>query len=272
VTPGGRVPTKRVAEAATPSVKPRAAAGTPTKNATAKNATAKKATAKKVADASRKTPPTHWTASETASALQAKAGLSVVPSLMSWVKDGGGKPNAHERNLFMAAVAFAYGVWENYVEQLALELVNRLSEELDPSAVPDEARRDFTKSKDAWEIAISPGWKELWRERVRDLAIGDDTEKFGLNTANTGQVRNLFRIVGVDPFAGVEGEKVDRIADLVRLRGQIVHTAKVPDDLRKADPISWGDFVSELVDAVDDACRKQAAAMLGPARASGREG
>lgn len=61
---------------------------------------------------------------------------------MSWAKDSAGKPNADERNLFMAAVAFAYGVWENYVEQLAIELVGYLSAQIDPSRVPSEARRD----------------------------------------------------------------------------------------------------------------------------------
>lgn len=199
----------------------------------------------------------------TASAQQAKTGLKVVPSLMKWVKDGVGKPSADERNLFMAAVAFAYGVWENYVEQLAIELVEHLSKDLKPHDVPEDARNEFTRDKSTWEIAIAPGWRELWRTRVRERAIGDESENFGLNTANKSQVQRLFRIIGVDPFDGVSPQTVEKVAELVKLRSEIVHTAKVPDELRKADPISWGNFVAELVDAVDEVCRKKCAAMLG---------
>jgi hypothetical protein len=205
----------------------------------------------------------HWTERRTRSATQSDEGLKVVSSLMSWVKDGVGKPNADERNLFMAAVAFAYGVWENYVEQLALELVGHLSNELDPSDVPEEARREFTKGREAWEIAVAPGWKELWRRRVQELAVGDEGEKFGLNSANQGQVRNLFRLVGVDPFDGVDPASLKRIAELVRVRGEIVHTAHVPGTLRKADPIAWGDFVATVIADVDESCRRQCARLLG---------
>ena len=66
-------------------------------------------------------PAIDWTRTTDAS-RHVEAGLKVINSLMEFVKQGQGKPSAKERSIFAASVVFAYGVWENYVEQLALEL------------------------------------------------------------------------------------------------------------------------------------------------------
>ena len=53
--------------------------------------------------------------------------LSVVDNLLSYVKEGQGKPSEKERALFAAAVAFTYGIWETFIEQLAIELTEHVS-------------------------------------------------------------------------------------------------------------------------------------------------
>lgn len=208
--------------------------------------------------------PSEWTDDWTRAAYQADIGIKVVDSLLSWTKDGQGKPSTDERNLFMAAVAFTYGVWENYVEQLAVETVEFLAEAVSPSMVPPEVHGDFTKNKSAWEVAVSPGWKKLWMDRVRDLATGDaSADRFGLSNASEGKVKRLFLSVGVDPFRDVPPPTLHRLEQLVRLRGEIVHTAQVPDSLRKHDTSGWKQYVVDLYHAVDASCRAQCIDLLG---------
>jgi hypothetical protein len=92
---------------------------------------------------------------------------------LSLAKDGRGKPSVEERALFAAAVVFTYGVWENFVEQLAIELVEQVALSVQPEQVPEQIRRSLEK-KTAWELSVSPGWRRLWVESVKVQAIGDD--------------------------------------------------------------------------------------------------
>lgn len=203
----------------------------------------------------------HWTTSSTSAAKQAIKGLKVVDSLLSWVKEGQGKPSTDERNLFMAAVAFTYGVWENYVEQLAVEIVTHLSHEIPAERVPESVHQDFTKNRSTWEITVSPGWKKLWVQRVHTLALGEGNS-FGINTASEGSVNQLFRSVGIEPFSGIDTVTVKRLAELIRVRGVIVHTAQVPPTLKKYDVLGWRDYVESLYVAVDASCRKQSHSLV----------
>jgi hypothetical protein len=50
-----------------------------------------------------------------------KDGLKAVDNVLSFAKTGAGKPSAKERSLFVASVALSYAVWENFVEDLAIE-------------------------------------------------------------------------------------------------------------------------------------------------------
>jgi hypothetical protein len=59
----------------------------------------------------------HWTSSKTTALASAEGSLKTVVNLLSFVKDGQGKPSTSERAIFAAAVVFLYGIWENYVEQ-----------------------------------------------------------------------------------------------------------------------------------------------------------
>ncbi|WP_148040888.1 HEPN domain-containing protein [Montanilutibacter psychrotolerans] len=193
---------------------------------------------------------------------------------MSYVKAGQGKPSTKERALFAASVVFTYGIWENYVEQLALELAGHVATIIRPENVPEEVKKVLEK-KTAWELAISPGWKELWLAYVREKAIGDDSDKFGMNTARAGQVKHLLSLAGVkNAFDGVEDgiapphldskkrNAIDAVEALVTLRGEIVHTGKVPDELSKGRVIEWRGFIEQLTKKIDASCRTQCQAIL----------
>lgn len=214
----------------------------------------------------------HWTANPSRAHRSVRDALSVVDNLLGFVKDGVGKPSVRERALFAAAIVFTYGIWENYVEQLAIELAEVVSQDIKPEKVPEHIRRSLEK-KPVWELAVSPGWRQLWANSVREKAVGDDDEKFGLNTARAGQVKNLLGLAGVEePFRLITDEMIPDDLDagggfdgavdgLVTLRGEIVHTGKVPSTLRKSHVLAWRRFIEKAIDKVDESCRAQCKAL-----------
>ena len=212
---------------------------------------------------------THWTASTTQALSSADVSLKTVGDLLGFVKDGQGKPSASERAIFAAAVVFLYGIWENHVEQLAIELVSHVANEICAEKVPEHVRKSLEK-KTAWELTIHPGWKALWIQSVKLTAVGDDDERFGMNTARAGQVKNLLVTAGaVDPFSEFSADVVPThlgpsastaaaaVNKLVELRGEIVHTGKVPSSLRKFHVLEWRAFVEAVCKGVDLAVRNQ---------------
>lgn len=216
----------------------------------------------------------HWTEKETEAIAHVKSGLAVIDNVTSYVKSGAGKPSAKERALFAAAIVFAYGVWENYVEQLAIDITSKLSTEIDPEKVPEEIRKIFDK-KSAWDLSISPGWRRLWVDHVREKAVGGDADKFGMNTARGNSVKYLLSLAGVnDPFSGIDKSicpthlaepkrtVVLALDELVTLRGEIVHTGKVPDSLRKDHVSNWRNYIEQLTSRVDQSSRTQCKSLL----------
>lgn len=217
---------------------------------------------------------THWAAGKTKALLSSEKSLKTVEDLLSAVKDGQGKPSAGERAIFAAAVVFLYGIWENYAEQLAIELVSYVSKEVDAARVPEQVRKSLEK-KSAWELTISPGWRVLWMQSVKITAVGDDSERFGMNTARAGQVKNLLSISGApDPFTGIPPAVIPAhlslstsdasvaINKLVELRGEIVHTGQVPASLRKSHVLGWKAFVKAVCEYVDGSSREQCKSLL----------
>ena len=215
-----------------------------------------------------------WTASPTEAAKNITPALEVVDSILSFAKDGVGKPTDKERALFAAAVVFTYGIWESFVEQLAIELVSHVSKDISEHRVP-EAVRGVLHKKSAWELAVSPGWRALWHELVKVEALGDNGDKHGMNTARAGQVSRLLTLAGPDkPLQGIPQRRVPThltqkektveaaLDKLVSLRGEIVHTGKVPDALRKPHVRAWRNFVAAATEAIDVACRKQCYSLL----------
>lgn len=212
---------------------------------------------------------THWTAKRTEAHRNVGNALTVVDDLLGFAKDGKGKPTQKERALFAAAIVFSYGIWENFVEQLAIELTALLAKDIEPEKVPEPIRRQMDK-RTAWELTVTPGWRALWVEHVTVLAIGDDDQKFGMNTAKAGQVRQLLTLAGVDdPYSDIEDKMLPEhlpqdqrtvtgsINALVELRGSIVHTGKVPGTLRKGHVRAWRTFVEVAADKIDESCRRQ---------------
>lgn len=211
----------------------------------------------------------HWTDQQTNAYQSLDDTLAIVDKILSFAKDGVGKPSASERALFAAAVTFTYGVWENYVEQLAIELAEKIANEILPQRVPEQIRKILEK-RTAWELTVTPGWRALWAESVRTQAVGDDEEKFGMNTAKYNQVKVLLMAAGVkDPYKGAgtdivpahlpkEKKSVDEAVNaLVELRGEIVHTGKVPNSLRKGHVLEWRNFIYGIAEVIDSACRAQ---------------
>jgi hypothetical protein len=85
-------------------------------------------------------------------------GLGAVDDVLSFVKQTAGKPSKPEKSLFVASVGLSYAMWENYVEEVAIEVTVFLSDNLEPALVPDAVRESITKAHSSpWEIAVHPG-------------------------------------------------------------------------------------------------------------------
>lgn len=220
-----------------------------------------------------------WTDNQTEAHTSLSEALGVVDDVISYMSDAQGKPADRERALFAGAVVFIYGVWESFVEQLAIELAERMSAIVDPKQVPETIKKGLEK-RNAWELSVSPGWRALWAEFVKTKAIGDDSDpanKHGMNTLREPQVKYLLSLVGVErpfasfpaasfpPYLTAKNPKLnvgDALNELVTLRGAIVHTGKVPTTLRKGHVRAWRKFVEDAARIVDHACRSECKALL----------
>lgn len=199
--------------------------------------------------------------------------LSVVDDLLSYMSPGKGKPSKKERAIFAAAVVFSYGVWESYVEELAIEIATQVSSAIDPSRVPKHVREALEGSS-SWQLSVHPGWRSLWVQQVRVTAKGEG-DKFGLNTAKAKQVSSLLKATGIeDVFKSLPktiipphltGQAVTvatAVDELVKLRSEIVHSGSVPTTLLKNHAREWRQFVESLTDEFDSVCRQEAAKLL----------
>jgi hypothetical protein len=214
-----------------------------------------------------------WTNKNTKARDSVKASLKVVDNLLDYMTKSPGKPSAKERALFAAAVVFSYGVWESYLEDLAIELAEGLSRDISPSKVPAAVQEELANAT-PWQLTVHPGWQMLWVNRVKAVAKGEG-EKFGLNTANPKQGSALLKLAGVQDVFGLLPTKIipehlsasvkkvpDAIVKLVGLRGEIVHSGAVPSTLKKPHAREWRQFVEDLSDEVAKACRAKCAPLL----------
>lgn len=219
----------------------------------------------------------HWTDDQTAAHTSVSEALIVVDNVIGYMAGTQGKPSDAERALFAAAIVFIYGIWESFIEQLAIELAEKVSAEIEPEKVPKPVRQIIEK-RTPWELSVTPGWRKLWSEHVRLKALGDETDeanKHGMNTAREGQVSYMLSLACVaDPFKGFPVASIppylaapkknakDAVNELVTLRGSIVHTGKVPETLRKGHVRAWRKFVEDAAAAIDQACRAECKALL----------
>ena len=218
-----------------------------------------------------------WTRKATQSYKHARNALKTADDLFQFAKSTGGKPSTAERALFAATIVFIYGIWENFVEQLAIEIVSNLAPVIEPSKLPNKIRKKL-EGKSAWELLVHPGWRELWLELVKTEAVGDDS-RHGLNTAKSSSVQHLLGLAGLENvfaslpptvFDAIPEHIMDSIVGLeksysasissaldsfVTLRGEIVHTGKVPQTLKKHHVKSWKSFIEVLIKEIDSSCR-----------------
>lgn len=230
----------------------------------------------------------------TGASWAADAAMEVPRGLMGQAKPGRGAPSTVDRHLFMAALTFTYAVWESYVEDVAVELVHLLADTLEPDRIPESARTAIMDGATSWELSVHPGWRGLWTRRVEIAAKGDDSNtagSWGLNTANQKQVRNLFKVLGIDALPqkvtapdksvgtcppGINDASgfVDvRIAleRLVSLRGSAVHTASLPESLRKGEVVWLGALVENLYEETDKRARDACRALFAPLDGAGED-
>jgi hypothetical protein len=211
-----------------------------------------------------------WSVSSSAR-KNASSGLKSVQNVLSFSKTTQGKPSSAERSLFAASAVFAYAVWEFYAEELSIESVKFLAGNIDEQHVPEAARKLVEHNSKTWDLAVHPGWRQLWIDRVSERARGKEgtDDSFGLSTANESKVKRLFEHIGVDPFLSVNVEvpsgdsPTSKLDDLVRLRGQIAHTGKAPTDFYKGDAVWYQEFIGKLATAVDESVRDQLGALTG---------
>lgn len=216
----------------------------------------------------------NWYSRDSRALKNASRSLKVVDGLLSFMSTGRGKPSQNEQSLYAASIVFSYGIWEDFVERLVIESASELARRIHPSRVPPPVL-EILQKKSAWDLTVHPGWKELWTKYVQEKAVGDGAQSYGLNTANTKQVAGLFQLVGVeDVFASLPSSIIpahqsaalakprDAIDKLVELRGSIVHTGSVPDDLRKHHATEWRQFLEALLKEVDKQVRASVKATL----------
>jgi hypothetical protein len=192
-------------------------------------------------------------------------GLKAVDDVLSFAKPSVGKPTDQERSLFVASVALSYAVWENYVEEVAIEATRFLASHCAESKVPASVREWIMKSKpDAWDLVVHPGWRDLWLQMVQTRAKGNAAvQDYGINAADEKNVRSLFDRVGVDPFQGASKTELAKLGRLVEQRGQIVHTGKAPPNFYKANALDWRSFVEKLALKIDQGVSSAAAVLIG---------
>lgn len=167
--------------------------------------------------------------------------------------------------MFVASVALTYAAWESYVEDVAVEVTEILARSIDESAVPAEVRKSIEETKPTtWELAVHPGWRELWVRNVKSRAKGEpDSNKFGMNTARVRQIILLFEPVGLD-FVGILAADDKRLLEkLVTDRGEVVHSASTPDRFNKSTAQGYRDLVERMAVAADEHLRAQAEKALG---------
>jgi hypothetical protein len=190
--------------------------------------------------------------------------------LIEGTKSTAGKPTAQEGTMFVASVALTYAAWEAYVEDLAVEATQHLSESIDAADVPESSRQAIESRKsNPWDLFVHPGWRAIWRDAVLVKAKGEQSkdpksrDEFGMNTAREKQIRTLFRAVGIDFMDKVSADDRAALEDLVTARGEVVHAASAPAAFKKSKAKAYRDLVERMALVADEELRQQITALTG---------
>lgn len=185
--------------------------------------------------------------------------------LIEGTKPGRGRPTRKEASMFVASVALTYAAWEAYIEDVAIEVTDFIADHIDASVVPTEVQSAIqSTTPTAWELTIHPGWRELWKSRVRVLAKGNDSgTAFGLNTAGVKQIERLFESTGVHPLRTATDADRKALGQLVQARGEVVHSASTPERFNKQSAKNYRDLVERLAQETDASLNNQARTLVG---------
>lgn len=218
----------------------------------------------------------------------AEQGMTVVSNLMSYTATGAGKPRKEETSLYLSTMVFLYAVWEDFVEQLAIEVNGHLADAINPSLISTEVRNNFVADATPWELSVDPGWRSLWKSRVKQMAIGNSATEgkggFGLNNATLKNVNHLFQMAGLttvkDTIKGPTVSQSVRLPavlghenenaiptkemneELFLIRCQAVHSAKTISTLYKPEVRWWIEAVRKLIQDTDKQMRSYALAKV----------
>jgi hypothetical protein len=171
---------------------------------------------------------------------------------------GSGRPRGRTRPLLHACTILTYTAWEVYVEDLVLEVVPMLQRDM--ARLPQELRKlTAERVKDnPWSLA-GDQWKTEIEKAIRSRSIGDG-KSWGLNTANSKNVMELFTLVFGESvlvrcsWKGMSATlNQDYVDQLVERRGHLAHRGSLPEGQLNLSLVrDWAEWVGKLADRVDE--------------------
>ena len=162
--------------------------------------------------------------------------------------------------IFRSAVVLLIASWEQYIEQLADKSIQILTDRLrNPDPIPEFVKQsiatftvpekrnnsqDFSES--VWLFA-DKGWKTAYRNYCRNKTAN-------LNTASSHNIKDVFKtILGIRDVTECWtfketgcNECIDRLNNLVELRHNIAHGAKLSKQLKIEDLCEYIEFISTI--------------------------
>lgn len=158
----------------------------------------------------------------------------------------------HLDHLTRAALMFLCSSWEVYLEQIALEACDIISERCtSPTDLPEKVRKSLSQAiknskHDLEPVKFAMDWKAYYHEHTEKYTIS-------LNTPKKGQVLEILeKYLGADIVrAKAEIPTLTQINDIVKLRGEIAHNVYAEEYVKKATVIAHKDTIEQLVKEVE---------------------
>jgi hypothetical protein len=168
-----------------------------------------------------------------------------------------GRPAGNNGPLLRSAVVLLVTAWENYVEQVLLEVIDHVTPIVaaDANLLSTHLRSAVaTKAKESpWHVI-----GDSWLTDVARKRIEYEIRKF--NTAATKQVNTLVdQVLGIESildsvsWQGLGADKVQAYLDdlVLNIRGEIVHKGTPPGELDLGGVRNWRTFIGNLVRTFD---------------------
>ncbi|WP_433563207.1 hypothetical protein ACQP1O_38400 [Nocardia sp. CA-151230] len=162
-------------------------------------------------------------------------------------------------HLLRSSVALCYTAWEVYVEEALVETVQLLVADGEPDELPVAFRTWVAELKPSPWTFVGDAWRYQVVELVRERIEGDDTGRYGFNTASVGKVTGLYKeVLGYSPLQDIKWQSKSNaavrrdISLLVQVRGEIVHKGTTPGSLNLKGVRDWSSFVGRLCEKFDE--------------------